>query len=49
VPPHVKLGALVLDAHERRLKLMAAAGYISPNVSAPLVEPADGCAHADGR
>jgi hypothetical protein len=37
---HVKLGAIgrALDAHERRLKLMAAAGYISRNLSAPLVE-----------
>jgi hypothetical protein len=38
--PHVKLGAITrtLDAHERRLKLMAAAGYISRNLAAPLIE-----------
>lgn len=37
---HVKLGAIsrALDAHERRLKLMAAAGYISRNLAAPLIE-----------
>jgi hypothetical protein len=37
---HVKLGAITraLDAHERRLKLMASAGYISANLAAPLVE-----------
>jgi hypothetical protein len=37
---HVKLGAITraLDAHERRLKLMAAAGYISRNLAAPLIE-----------
>jgi hypothetical protein len=37
---HVKLGAIgrALDAHERRLKLMASAGYISRNLAAPLVE-----------
>jgi hypothetical protein len=39
-PVHVKLGASkrAMDAHERRLKLMAAAGYISRNLAAPLVE-----------
>jgi hypothetical protein len=39
-PTHVKLGAITrtLDAHERRLKLMAAAGYISRNLAAPLIE-----------
>jgi hypothetical protein len=38
--PHVKLGAITraLDAHERRLKLMASAGYISRNLAAPLIE-----------
>jgi hypothetical protein len=39
-PVHVRLGAIsrTLDAHERRLKLMAAAGYVSSNLAAPLVE-----------
>jgi hypothetical protein len=39
-PVHVRLGAVTrtLDAHERRLKLMAAAGYISRNLAAPLIE-----------
>lgn len=39
-PVHVKLGAIgrAFDAHERRLKLMAAAGYISRNLAAPLIE-----------
>lgn len=39
-PVHVRLGAITrtLDAHERRLKLMAAAGFISRNLAAPLVE-----------
>jgi hypothetical protein len=37
---HVRLGAITraLDAHERRLKLMASAGYIQRNLAAPLVE-----------
>jgi 16S rRNA U516 pseudouridylate synthase RsuA-like enzyme len=37
---HVRLGAITrtLDAHERRLKLMAAAGYVSRSLAAPLVE-----------
>lgn len=39
-PTHVRLGAVTrtLDAHERRLKLMASAGFISANLAAPLVE-----------
>jgi hypothetical protein len=39
-PVHVRLGAIsrTLDAHERRLRLMAAAGYVSRNLAAPLVE-----------
>jgi hypothetical protein len=38
--PHVKLGAIgrAIDLHERRLKLMASAGYISRNLAAPLIE-----------
>lgn len=37
---HVKLGAITraLDARERRLRLMAQAGYISRNLAAPLIE-----------
>jgi hypothetical protein len=37
---HVKLGAIgrAIDLHERRLKLMASAGYISRNLAAPLIE-----------
>lgn len=39
-PVHVRLGAIgrTFDAHERRLKLMAAAGFISRNLAAPLIE-----------
>lgn len=39
-PVHVRLGAITrtFDAHERRLKLMAAAGFISRSLAAPLVE-----------
>lgn len=39
-PMHLRIGAVsrALDARERRLKLMAAAGYISRNLAAPLVE-----------
>jgi hypothetical protein len=38
--PHVRLGAITrtLDAHERRLKLMASAGFIAANLASPLVE-----------
>jgi Homeodomain-like domain-containing protein len=37
---HVRLGAITraLDAQERRLKLMASAGYIPRNLAAPLIE-----------
>jgi hypothetical protein len=39
-PVHVRLGAITrtFDAHERRLRLMASAGFISRNLAAPLVE-----------
>lgn len=39
-PKHVKLGAIgrALDAHERRLRLMASAGYISRSLASPLIE-----------
>jgi hypothetical protein len=40
IAPHVRIGAInrMFDAHEKRLKLMAAAGFISRNLAAPLVE-----------
>jgi hypothetical protein len=39
-PVHVRLGAIgrTFDAHERRLRLMASAGFISRSLAAPLVE-----------
>ena len=39
-PVHVKLGAITraMDVHERRLRLMASAGYIQRNLAAPLIE-----------
>lgn len=39
-PVHVKLGAITraLDARERRLRLMASAGWINRNLAAPLIE-----------
>ena len=39
-PVHVKLGAITrtFDAHERRLRLMASAGFIARNLAAPLIE-----------
>jgi hypothetical protein len=39
-PVHMRLGAIsrTFDAHERRLRLMASAGFISRNLAAPLIE-----------
>jgi hypothetical protein len=39
-PAHVKLGAITrsVELHERRLRLMASAGYIARNLAAPLIE-----------
>jgi hypothetical protein len=38
--PHVKLGAIsrTMDAHERRLRLMSAAGYIGRTLAEPQIE-----------